>query len=76
MPGLFDDELMDVPCETCGKDLHVKMSELRTSPTLTCTCGQEIKLDASQLDGEMRKVDAAEKRLDKALQGLNKTIGG
>jgi hypothetical protein len=59
MPGVFDDELMDVPCETCGKELHVKMSELRKSPTLTCSCGQEIKVDASQLDSSMSEVDAS-----------------
>jgi DNA-directed RNA polymerase subunit RPC12/RpoP len=67
---------MDVSCETCGRELHVKMSKLRKSPMLTCTCGQKIEIDASQLDREMRKVDAAEKGLDDALKGFPKTIGG
>jgi prefoldin subunit 5 len=73
---MFDDEMMDVPCETCGKDVHVKMSELRKSPTLTCSCGQVIAVDASQLDSAMSNVDASIEDLDKAIGKLNKTIGG
>jgi hypothetical protein len=72
----FDDDLMDVPCESCGKDVKVKMRELRISPTVTCTCGQVIQVDATQLDASMRNVEAAEKKLDGAIKGLNKTIGG
>jgi len=75
MPGMFDDEMMDVPCETCGRDVKVKMRVLRTSSTVTCACGQEIAVDATQLDGAMRGVDAAEKRLDDTIKGLNLNIG-
>jgi len=74
MPGLLDDELMDVPCEACGRDVKVRMDKLRTSPTVTCACGQQIKVDASQLDGEMRKVDDALKGLDDATGDMNMTI--
>jgi hypothetical protein len=74
--AMFDDELMDVPCETCGQGVKVKMSELRKSPTVTCACGQQIQVDATDLDRGMQDVDAAEKRMDDAIKRLNKTIGG
>jgi hypothetical protein len=75
MPGMFDDEMMDVPCETCGRDVKVQMRELRKSPTVTCACGQVIAVDATQLDSTMRDVDAAEKQLDDAVKGMNLKIG-
>ena len=74
--GMFDDEMMDVPCETCGKEVHVKMSELRESPRVTCSCGQVIEVDASQLDSAMSNVDASIAEFDRAIGKLNKTIGG
>jgi hypothetical protein len=74
--GMLDDELLDVPCETCGRDIKVRAGELRRSPTLTCACGQEIKVDATQLDAEMGKADASISGLDAAIQRMNKTIGG
>jgi transcription elongation factor Elf1 len=74
--GMLDDEMMDVPCETCGREVKVRMDKLRTSPTVTCACGQQIKVDATDLDRGMRKVDAAEKKLDDAFKGFPKTIGG
>ena len=75
MPGMFDDEVMDVPCDTCGRDVKVKVRDLRKSPTLTCTCGQEIAVDATQLDSSMRGVDRAEREFDAAIKKLNMTIG-
>jgi hypothetical protein len=52
------------------------MDKLRTSPTVTCACGQQIKVDATDLDRSMREVDATEKVIDDAIKGFPKTIGG
>jgi hypothetical protein len=74
--GMLDDHVLDVPCETCGRDIKVKAGALRKSPTLTCSCGQSITADASRFDSSLSEVDAAEKRLDDSIKRLGGTIGG
>jgi hypothetical protein len=37
--SMFDDDLVDVPCESCGKDVKVKMREVRISPSVTTIGG-------------------------------------
>jgi hypothetical protein len=66
MPGLLDNEKLDIPCD-CGRQNAVAVSALRRSPTITCACGTKIHVDASQFDREMRKVDAAVTDLEKSL---------
>lgn len=75
MVGMFDDEVMDVPCETCGADVKIKMGDLRKSPTVRCACGQEIAIDASQLDGSLQEVDRAQQKLDSTIKTMNIKIG-
>jgi hypothetical protein len=73
---MLDGEVMDVPCETCGQDVKVKLGALRKSPTVTCACGQEIEVDATQLDSSLGEVDAAIAGLDGTIKQMNKTLGG
>jgi len=76
MPGLLDDQEITIPCPTCEREIPITVADVRRSPKLTCACGQDIAIDASEFNSEMRKVDDAEKRLDDSIKRLNGTIIG
>jgi hypothetical protein len=72
---MFDSEELEVSCEACGGGVKVKAGNLRRSASVTCGCGQEIKVDATQLDRALQDVDRAEKKLGDTIKGMNLTIG-
>ena len=59
MPGIFDNQSIDIPCPDCGHKVAKTIAWLKTHRDFTCRCGARVSLDPSQLRGQIAKVDRA-----------------
>jgi len=67
--GILDGQTVDVPCPECGHKNGRKVEDLRRSPTIVCGgCSKSIKIEASGLDRETKKVDKAIDDLKRAFK--------
>jgi hypothetical protein len=64
----LDDSEIEVTCSN-GHKIKKTIGALRRSPSFRCPrCGQNITVDGSELDREMRKIDRAFDDLQKSLK--------
>ncbi len=71
MAGLLDSAELQIPCEKCGRKTKKSIGWIKSHNRLTCGCGAEIVLDASQFKTEIAKVE----RSLSSLQGAFKKLG-
>ncbi len=72
MPKYLGDRTLSIPCEACGHQTDVTLSELGKSPTVACVkCGISATIPIEKLGSAMRAIDA---KLDDLQTELNKTF--
>ena len=57
MPGLFDNQSIDIPCPKCRKKHTKAIGWLKSNSHLACSCGANIRLDTDGLFGKLKKVE-------------------
>jgi lysyl-tRNA synthetase class I len=70
--GLLDQTPLELRCPSCGQVLRTTFAAARRSPTLRCPKGHEVKVDASQFDRELRKVDRSFSEFERSLKRLGR----
>jgi hypothetical protein len=57
-PELKDkDLLVDLDCPACAGTVPATVGQVRVSATVSCDCGQRIKIDGRELAAELQKLE-------------------
>jgi len=64
----MDSQGIDLPCSSCGKKTSKTFGWLKQHGQFTCTCGQAITVDLSELE---KGLAATQKQLD----GISAALG-
>jgi len=68
MSGILDDATVDVDCPKCGRNLNVKIGDLRSSREAYCrSCENTIAFEGRELDRVLTKIDEAVQNLPKKI---------
>lgn len=57
MPGLFDNQAIDIPCPKCSKKHSKTVGWLKSNRQISCSCGVEFRLDPHKLLGVFKKAE-------------------
>lgn len=67
-PFSLDNEKIKVPCPNCRKSIEVTIGKAKRNPSLSCrSCGQSVKIEASQLKKEIDSVEKSVRDLQRQL---------
>lgn len=72
MAGFLDNSRLDIACPLCAARVATTLGRARRSPTVRCPRGHSIRVEASQLDRELRKTDRAFDDLRRTLRRLGR----
>lgn len=72
---MFRDLKIGIPCGNCGRETEKTVTWLKHNAEFTCACGTLVKVDASQFNREMQKVDKAFDDLNRTLKRVSRQFG-
>lgn len=59
-----DSAVIDFPCPNCAKYIHQSIAEIKTTLTISCTCGQTISIDKQELKAAIKVMRKMLKKAD------------
>lgn len=67
----LDSQRIEFPCTHCGRKLSETVRKIKTNPAIRCAgCGQVHQVDARQFASQIKQVEQALAKLQRALGGL------
>lgn len=71
--NLFDSHSIEIPCPHCSRKASQTIGKLKTNPNLVCSgCRKPFRVEANQLNTELRKAEQALAKLQRSLSRLGK----